>query len=138
MNKAKKINFHTLSASAVAFFMTIFYPTVSFALGSNPIQDGANSAKGISQPTNLFGSAGVFSTITNTMLYIIGALGVIMLVYGGIRYTISGGDAAKIVGAKNTVLYSIVGLVVALLAYAIINFILGTLSVTNGISPTNI
>ena len=46
-----------------------------------------------------------------------------MLIYGGIRYTTSGGNANSVTAAKNTVIYSIVGLVISILAYAIVNFV---------------
>jgi hypothetical protein len=62
--------------------------------------------------------------IVNTLLYVLGAVAVIMIILGGIRYTISMGDAKNVEAAKNTILYSVVGLVVALLAYAIVNFVL--------------
>ena len=65
----------------------------------------------------------VFKTITNIMFFIIGAVSVIMLIYGGIRYTTSGGNANNVTAAKNTIIYSIVGLVVAILAYAIVRFV---------------
>jgi hypothetical protein len=58
------------------------------------------------------------------MLYIIGAVSVIMLIYGGIRYTTSGGNANSVTAAKNTILYAIIGLVVAIFAYAIVNWVL--------------
>ncbi|MNY81379.1 hypothetical protein D3C86_2229240 [compost metagenome] len=61
------------------------------------------------------------------MLFIIGALSVIMLIIGGIRYTVSGGNASAITAAKNTIMYAIVGIIVAVLAYAIVNFVLTTL-----------
>jgi hypothetical protein len=61
--------------------------------------------------------------VINVLLYIIGAVAVIMIVIGGLRYTISNGDSSQITGAKNTILYAVVGLVVAILAYAIVNFI---------------
>ena len=63
--------------------------------------------------------------IINTMLYIVGALAVIMIVYGGVRYTISAGDAKQVEAAKNTILYSVIGLIVAILAGAIVNFVTG-------------
>ena len=50
-----------------------------------------------------------------------------MLIYGGIRYTVSGGESAAVTSAKNTILYAIIGIIVALLAYAIVNFVLGNL-----------
>ena len=93
----------------------------------NGIQDGANAAKTTEQPTNLFEGDGVFKKITNTALFLIGAISVIMLIYGGIRYTTSGGNAASVTAAKNTILYAIVGIVVAVLAFAIVNFVLGEL-----------
>lgn len=66
----------------------------------------------------------MFKMIVNTLLYVLGMVAVIMIVIGGIRYTTSNGDAGSIKGAKDTILYSVVGLVVAILAYAIVNFVI--------------
>lgn len=63
--------------------------------------------------------------IVNTLLLVLGMIAVIMIVIGGIRYTTSNGDASQVKAAKDTVLYSVVGLVVAILAYAIVNFVIG-------------
>jgi hypothetical protein len=65
-----------------------------------------------------------FVDIVNIMLFVLGAIAVIMIVFGGIRYTTSGGDASKVKAAKDTILYSVVGLVVAILAFAIVKFVL--------------
>lgn len=62
-------------------------------------------------------------TIVNVMLFILGAIAVIMIIIGGIRYTTSNGDASSIKGAKDTILYAVIGLIVAILAYAIVNFV---------------
>lgn len=80
-----------------------------------------------SDSTLFGGSDAIFTTIINTLLFIIGALSVVMLIYGGIRYTISSGDAARVTAAKNTIMYAIVGLIVAFLAFAIVNWVLGAL-----------
>jgi len=61
--------------------------------------------------------------VVNVLLYVIGAVAVIMIVIGGIRYTTSNGDSSQVTSAKNTILYAVVGLVIALLAYAIVNFV---------------
>lgn len=66
---------------------------------------------------------GPVQTLINTLLFAVGIVSVIMIIIGGIRYTISNGDSSRITSAKNTILYSVVGLVVALLAYAIVNFV---------------
>jgi len=68
--------------------------------------------------------------VTNVALYVIGALSVIMLIYGGIRYVTSAGESARVAEAKNTIMYSIIGVVVALLAYAIVNFVIVNLTAT--------
>ena len=95
------------------------------------ITGGVNSAKGQDQATDLFGATGMFTVITNVLLFIIGAISVIMLVIGGIRYTVSAGDSSAVTAAKNTIMYAIVGIVVALLAFAVVNFVVGQF-----VSPT--
>lgn len=66
-------------------------------------------------------------TITNTLLFIIGALAVVMIIFSGIQYVTSTGDAGKVTKAKNTLMYSVVGLVVAFIAFALVNWVLGEL-----------
>lgn len=90
------------------------------------IQEGADAARAEGMPTELIGNNGVFSRITNTILLIVGLISVIMLVYGGLRYILSGGDSKKVTDAKNTVLYAIIGLIISLLAFAIVNFVLNS------------
>lgn len=61
--------------------------------------------------------------LISLLLYAIGIISVIMIIIGGIRYATSNGDSSQITGAKNTILYAVVGLIVAMLAYAIVNFV---------------
>ena len=90
------------------------------------LQEGADAARADGMPTELIGDNGVFSRLTNTILLIVGLISVIMLVYGGLRYILSGGDSKKVTDAKNTVLYAIIGLIISLLAFAIVNFVLNS------------
>lgn len=62
--------------------------------------------------------------VVNVLLFILGAIAVIMIIIGGIRYTTSNGDASNTKAAKDTILYAVVGLVVAILAYAIVNWVI--------------
>ena len=110
-------------------------PNVS-ALSS--IQEGVNAARGSGQPTELFGSGGVVTSLTNVLLFVAGALSVIMIIVGGLRYAISGGNASTVTAAKNTILYAIVGLVIALLAFALVNFVLGTIAPGANAGYTNV
>ena len=88
---------------------------------------GADCAKGKNTPNSLFGTDSVFGTITDVALYVIGAVSVLMLIYGGLRYTISGGDTKNVTDAKNTILYAVVGIIVSIMAYAIVHFVIGKL-----------
>ena len=68
---------------------------------------------------------GTANSILNMILGIIGFVAVVMVIVGGFQYATSSGDAAKVTKAKNTIMYGIIGMVIALLAYAIVNFVLG-------------
>jgi len=113
---------------------TVFTPqTVSAQSSPYNIQSGADAAgKDTTKVNCLFTGpncpSGIFTNIVNILLYIIGAIAVIMLIFGGIRYVISGGDSAAVTAAKNTILYAVVGIIVAILAYAIVNFVIGSLT----------
>lgn len=91
------------------------------------LQEGAEAARCAECPRDLFGDTGVFRQITDTILYIVGIIAVIMLIWGGIRYVVSGGDAKKVTDAKNTILYAIIGLIISFLAYAIVRFVVNAL-----------
>ena len=94
---------------------------------SGGITVGKDCARNYEQPENLFnGDDSVFQTVTNVMLFLIGAISVVMLIYGGIRYTISQGDSTAVTNAKNTIMYAVIGIVIAILAFAIMNFVVTT------------
>ena len=119
-----------LFVPVLAFGVAAFVPVAPAANAAfdQGINDGAGAAQGKDQSGDLFGTDGIFRTITNVLLFIIGAISVIMLIIGGLRYTVSGGDSSAVTSAKNTILYAVVGIIVALLAYAIVNFVLGSFS----------
>lgn len=62
--------------------------------------------------------------VINFLLYAIGVIAVIMIIWGGIKYATSAGDSNKVTSAKNTILYAVIGLIVAIFAFAIVNFVL--------------
>lgn len=85
--------------------------------GVNEIDDGTDA----NDLTNLI------KNVVNVLLFIVGVAAVIMIIIGGLRYVTSSGDQSQVTAAKNTILYSVVGLVVAALAYAIVNFVVDKL-----------
>ena len=83
---------------------------------------GTSAGSGSGQGTDLMST---LQTIINVALGLIGFVAVVMIILGGFQYITSSGDAAKVTKAKNTIMYGVIGLVIALLAFAIVNFILG-------------
>lgn len=102
---------------------------------STGIGGGAQCAKPTNASGQLFGKNSIFTTVTDILLFIIGAISVIMLIIGGIRYVLSGGDQGAVTSAKNTILYAIIGIVVAFLAYAAVIFVTNQLQKTNTPTP---
>lgn len=64
--------------------------------------------------------------IINAVLGVVGVVAVVVIIVAGVYFILSQGDAAKIARARNTILYGVVGLLVALLAFAIVNFVLSS------------
>ena len=67
------------------------------------------------------------NTIINVVIGIIGFVAVMVIILGGVQYTTSAGDSGKVKKAKDTIMYGIIGLIVALMAYSIVNFILSNI-----------
>lgn len=73
---------------------------------------------------NVTADQGKLDTVLNILFAIIGAASVIMIIIGGFMYVTSAGNADRSKKAKNIILYAIIGLIVALFATAIVNFVL--------------
>ena len=65
----------------------------------------------------------IFSAITNALIFIIGALSVIMIIVGGLRYVTSNGDPKQAEAARNTIMYAVIGVIIAIASFAIVNFV---------------
>jgi hypothetical protein len=117
---------------AAIVFVTLSVFGFSEVTSAFSIQEGVQSAHGNGQPTELFGTGGVISTVTNVLLFVVGALSVIMIIIGGLRYVVSGGNATSVTAAKNTILYALVGLIISFLAFAAVNFVLLNLAPGEG------
>lgn len=76
-----------------------------------------------SRGDELFGPNSFWTRLINIMIYVIGTISVLMVVIGGLRYTMSGGDSGQTKSAKDTILYAIIGVVIAIMSYAILNFV---------------
>lgn len=71
-------------------------------------------------PTN---PATIAMNIINVLMFATGALAVIFIIVGGIQFATSAGDPKRIEVAKNTITYAVIGLVIAILSFAIVSFV---------------
>jgi hypothetical protein cdiviTM7_00617 len=103
------------------------------SLPTNVSAQAANSVvkKGITTATtadmknkSIAGEGGLISILINFLLWAVGILSVVMIIFSGFRYITSAGDAAKTKSAQTALTYSIVGLIVAVLAWVIVKMIL--------------
>ena len=152
MNKSKKFHISNLVKSVISVFVVlavafaspaahaVTLPDCTGAAGENPgtncTQTATGTAKGaVTQGITAAGGSGTTgSTLTDlvkniidVLLFIAGAVAVIMIIVGGLRYITSNGDQAHVKAAKDTIMYAVVGLVVAILAYAIVQFVVSHL-----------
>lgn len=81
----------------------------------NPVGDGGNTLEND------------VKDIINAVILVLGIVCVIVMIIGGVTYMTSSGDAGKVKKAKDTILYGIIGLVICVLAYAIVNWVIGGL-----------
>ncbi len=77
--------------------------------------------QGTGAKTDLLGTV---QTIINVVIGLVGVIAVVVMIIGGINFITSQGDTNKVTKARNTILYGVVGLIVALLAFAIVNFVM--------------
>lgn len=75
--------------------------------------------------------AGLAKKIINIFSILVGSVSVIMIIIGGFRYVISGGDSNGVSGAKNTIMYAVIGLVIVLFAQIIVKFVLTNTKTTS-------
>ena len=123
----KKVSKYLLLVPALILSIAFAGPVAAQAncsdVTSGGIGTGAECAAPKDAAKDLFGENSIFQIVTNILLFLIGAISVIMLIIGGIRYVVSGGDQNAITSAKNTILYAIIGIIVAFLAFAAVRFV---------------
>ena len=109
----------TIIKIAGAFALPMLVMGVVFlASGDNAFAQVQNANTGASANVD-----DIISKSINFALMAIAIVSVFMLILGGFKYTTSNGDSAKVTSAKNTIMYSLIGLLIAIFAYAIVNFV---------------
>lgn len=125
MKKISKMLATGMSAVALGFL----YSKSVLANSIDNINEGLNKTQDAAGGLEM---NDVIKTIITTMLFIVGILAVIMIIYGGIRYVTAHGDKTQVASAKDTVVYAVVGLVVAIVAYALVDWVVKAFQAKGG------
>lgn len=115
--------------ASLAVFVGLAGAMPPMALAAASAKSDACKALGsnASCTTNPHGSVSlnsIIKTIINVLSWVVGVVAVIMIIYGGFRFVTAGGDSNNVSAARSTVLYAVVGLVVAASAQVIVHFVL--------------
>ena len=89
--------------------------TIDTGSGKVPEFTGENASTDLST---------IIINIINAVLGVLGLVAVVVIIIGGINYMTSSGEAGKVKKAKDTILYGVIGLVICILAFAIVNFVI--------------
>jgi len=73
-------------------------------------------------------NSATIGAILTAVFTLVGGLATLFLLVGAVRYVTSNGDQGQLAQAKNTILYAIVGIIVSLSAFAIVQFVVGQVS----------
>ncbi|MEO8785077.1 MAG: pilin [Candidatus Saccharimonadales bacterium] len=129
----KRIKFALLAFVAVFMFaMPVLVPALASAdTISQGLCNGANFQADTTQSCDSVNDTQandrinhIITVVINAFSLVVGIAAVIMIIVGGLKYIISGGEAGNVTSAKNTILYAIIGLVVVALAQFVVKFVL--------------
>jgi hypothetical protein len=127
-------NHQTLAKLAIVLVGIVFVyglvivsPVVAQASKTSACQ-GINTITGANNPSGCSSGGeslkGAMADVLNILSLIAGFIAVIMIIIGGFRYVVSGGNDQAVAGAKNTILYALIGVFVLALAQAIVHFVI--------------
>ena len=135
MNRGVVIRLKSFFAAVVLLLVVLLLATSQPAFAdciSDPTSAGCpcalNSSSAACQDlSKQDGLSNILKNATNVVLFIAGALAVIMIIYGSIRFMTAHGNEKQVESARLIVTYSVIGLIIAILAYALVNFVLSNL-----------
>lgn len=95
-----------------------------FLVAQSSLNDRINLPNKVS-PSDGTALSSRIETILQIVFVTMGAVSVLIIAIAGLQYVMSGGDPQKTGRAKDTILYAVIGLVVAISAFAIVTFVIG-------------
>lgn len=66
-----------------------------------------------------------FTNVTHGLLFAIGLLAVIFIIISGLQMALSAGNPKRFAQGQQSLLYSVIGVVLAIVAYGLVSFVAG-------------
>jgi cytochrome bd-type quinol oxidase subunit 2 len=134
-------NYLLLTVASLTLTVPVLIPAMPASadvcgnVGSN-IATGINFTQGTNSAGQQCGQGGdvksgistLAAQIVNLFSIIVGVVSVVMIIYAGFRYITSGGESNSVSGAKNTLIFAIIGLVIVAIAQLIVRYVLNSAS----------
>jgi hypothetical protein len=119
----------------------VFMEPVYACGGSTAAQQVGNGVdETTTTPAANCGDTGInkaINTAVNILSIIVGAAAVISIISSGFKYITSGGDAGKVGNAKNTLIYALIGIALAVLAQLIVRLVITQANTAANPCPSN-
>ena len=139
-NKTTKILASLALVFAGAFGLLVTVPTYAdidpFCSTTSEAEVGSTAwkAMGCDSESGTAAKDDLSNAIVNILKGVIGVAGliaVVAIIIGATNYMTSSGDAAKLKRAKDTIIYALVGLIIAALAFGLVNMVAGWINNSN-------
>lgn len=120
-----------LAVMPAVVFMEPAYAACGQSEAAKQVGEGIDQTTTTAPSCDDSGIKRVVSLIVSILSWIAGVAAVVAIIWAGFKYVTSGGDSGKVANAKNTLIYAVVGIVVAVLAQLIVRFVI---SQTNNVA----
>lgn len=122
--------------SFTSLFIVPTSPTYAYEICEDPnVPPAAKTAAKCGNSSDSIGP--IIVEIVKVVIGLAGIVAVIFIIIGGIYYMTSAGDASKVEKGKKTIIYAAIGLIICALAFAIVNWVIGSALKQGGENDAN-
>ncbi len=115
------LSLFVVPAVAPVFVSAVDCTGIQDCVGQGTNETDPNGNSNIDAETKV---SDITKQVINIFSWLVGIVSVIMVIVGGFQYVTSGGDSGKVTGAKNTILYALIGVVIVALSQVMVKFVL--------------
>lgn len=117
-------------------YITSIFLLLPFVASANTTLDNLNkAAEGTGLKTDQ-SPIEIIVSIINVILYFVGTIFMVLIIWAGFKWMTAAGNTDSIKKARETIVNSVIGLIIIFASYAIVNFVIGSLVDISGAGST--